>query len=123
MAHEFARHLRRNRTATERALWHELRRLKSIGYKFRQQVPIDHTIVDFACLASRLIIEVDGATHSTEADVERDQIRQQYLEQQGFVVLRFWNDDVRTDIERVMDQIVHVLESTPTPAPPRKGEG
>jgi very-short-patch-repair endonuclease len=123
MANELARRLRRNRTDAERALWWELRKLKPRGHKFRQQVPIDHYIVDFACLASRLIVEVDGATHSTEAEVERDQVRQQYLEQKGFVVLRFWNDDVRSDIERVMDQIVHVLESTPTPAPPRKGEG
>jgi very-short-patch-repair endonuclease len=122
MANEFARQLRRNRTDAERALWWELRKLKPQGHKFRQQVPIDPYIVDFACLAARLIIEVDGATHSTEAEVERDQSRLQYLEQQGFVVLRFWNGDVRSDLERVMDRILHVLESTPTPAPPRKGE-
>jgi very-short-patch-repair endonuclease len=123
MANEVARRLRRSRTEAERALWWELRKLKPQGYKFRQQVPIDPYVVDFACLAARLIIEVDGGTHSTEVEIERDQHRQHYLEQQGFVVLRFWNDDVRSDIEAVMDKIVHLLESTPTPAPPRKGEG
>jgi very-short-patch-repair endonuclease len=88
-----------------------------------QATTIDLYVVDFACLASRLIVEVDVATHSTEAEIERDQRRQQYLEQQGFLVLRFSNDDVRSDIERVMDKIVHVLKSTPSPTPPRKGEG
>ncbi len=123
MANEFARQLRRNRTDAERTLWRQLRALKPMGFKFRQQVPIDPFIVDFACLSARLIIEVDGATHSTEAEIERDQRRQHYLETQGFKVLRFWNRDIRCNIEGVLDHIVHTLETTPTPSPPRKGEG
>jgi very-short-patch-repair endonuclease len=88
MANEHARRLRRNRTSAERRLWRELRQLKQVGCKFRQQVPIDHFIVDFAGLSKRLIVEVDGGTHSTDRETARDARRERYLQQQGFRVLR-----------------------------------
>jgi very-short-patch-repair endonuclease len=116
MANERARHLRRNRTSAERRLWRELRQLKQVGCKFRQQVPIDHFIVDFACLSKRLIVEVDGGTHSTDAEVARDARRKRYLTDQGFRVMRVWNSDVRENIDGVMDTIVAAL-GTPTPDP------
>jgi very-short-patch-repair endonuclease len=122
MANEYARHLRRNRTSAERRLWRELRQLKQIGCKFRQQVPIDHFIVDFACLSKRLIVEVDGGTHSTDREVSRDERRERYLKEQGFRVLRVWNSDVRENISGVMDTIVGALES-PTPDPSPQGGG
>jgi very-short-patch-repair endonuclease len=122
MANERARHLRRNRTSAERRLWRELRQLKQIGCKFRQQVPIDHFIVDFACLSRRLIVEVDGGTHSTDEEVARDARRERYLKAQGFQVLRVWNSDVRENISGVMDTIVGVLD-TPTPDPTPQGGG
>jgi len=122
MASERARYLRRNRTATERRLWWQLRELKRIGFKFRQQVPIDHFIVDFACLSQRLIIEVDGGTHSTDQEVARDARRERHLKDQGFRIVRVWNSDVRQNIGRVMDMIVGELE-TPTPDPSPQGGG
>jgi very-short-patch-repair endonuclease len=122
MANEFARHLRRNRTVAERRLWWRLRELKQIGFKFRQQVPIDHFIVDFACLSERLIIEVDGGTHSTEVELRKDGVREKYLVSQGFRVMRFWNADVRMNMEGVMDTIVAALH-TPTPDPSPQGGG
>jgi ring-1,2-phenylacetyl-CoA epoxidase subunit PaaD len=122
MANERARELRRNRTAAERRLWRKLRELKQAGFKFRQQVPIDHFIVDFACLSQRLIVEVDGGTHSTDEEVGQDARRQRYLEEEGFQLLRFWNSDVRENIDGVMDMIVDALGPSP-PTPPRKGEG
>ena len=106
MANECARHLRRNRTLAERRLWWKLRELKQAGFKFRQQVPIDHFIVDFACLSKRLIIEVDGGTHSTDHEIASDGRRERYLKDQGFRVLRVWNSDVRQNIHGVMDTIV-----------------
>ena len=122
MANEFARHLRRNRTGAEQRLWRKLRELKYAGFKFRQQVPIDHFIVDFACLSERLIVEVDGGTHSTEEEVARDLRRERYLMDQGFRVLRVWNSDVRQNLGGVMDTIVAALH-TPTPDPsPRRVE-
>src|SRR5262245_36732382 len=122
MANERARYLRRNRTSAERRLWRELRQVKQIGCMFRQQVPIDHFIVDFACLSRRLIVEVDGGTHSTDEEVARDARRERYLKAQGFRVLRVWNSDVRENILGVMDTIVGALD-TPTPDPSPQGGG
>jgi very-short-patch-repair endonuclease len=122
MANERARQLRRNRTSAERRLWRELRQLKQIGCKFRQQVPIDHFIVDFACLSRRLIVEVDGGTHSTDREVARDARRERHLKDQGFRILRVWNADVRENMEGVMDTIVGALD-TPTPDPSPQGGG
>ena len=100
----------------------EAQGLKQAGFKFRQQVPIDHFIVDFACLSSRLIVEVDGGTHSTDEEIARDKRREQYLRDQGFQVLRVWNSEVRENIEGVTDTIVGAL-GPPPPSPPRRGEG
>ena len=93
-----------------------------MGFKFRQQVPIDHFIVDFACLSERLVIEVDGGTHSTDTELRRDRVREAYLTNQDFRVLRFWNADVMRNMEGVMDTIVAALQ-TPTPAPSPQGGG
>jgi ring-1,2-phenylacetyl-CoA epoxidase subunit PaaD len=122
MANERARELRRNRTQAERRLWWKLREFRQAGFKFRQQVPIDHFVVDFACLSKRLIIEVDGGTHSTDDEIARDARRERYLRDQGFRVLRFWNSEVRENIEGVMDTIVDAL-GPPPPSPPPCGEG
>ncbi len=128
MANERARALRRNRTSAERKLWWQLRALKPLDFKFRQQAPIDRTVVDFVCLAERLIIEVDGATHGTPEEQAADERRAAYLSGQGFRVLRVGNGDVYDNIEGVMDFIVQALETrsqiTPTPDPsPRRAVG
>lgn len=125
MADERARALRRHRTPAERKLWWRLRDLKAQGFKFRQQAPIDGYIVDFVCLSARLIVEVDGGTHSTDAELAADSRRQRYLEGQQFRVVRVTNAEVFEAIDAVMDVIVHLLEtgSPPPPSPPRKGEG
>ena len=122
MANERARYLRRSRTNAERRLWRELRELKRTGFKFRQQVPIDHFIVDFLCLSQRLIIEVDGGTHGTDGEIAGDRRRERYLRDQGFRILRVWNSQVRENIEGVMDTIVAALH-TPTPGPSPQGGG
>ncbi len=129
MANERARKLRKNATAAERKFWHRLRALKVLGQKFRRQVPIDLFIVDFACLPHRLIIEVDGATHSTDGEIASDLRRQRYLESQGFMVLRFSNNDVVSNVDGVMDVVVGVLDglssetTAPTPGPSPQGGG
>ncbi len=125
MANERARSLRKNRTSAETRLWWQLRMLKAQGWKFRQQAPIDHFIVDFVCLSQRLLVEVDGGTHCSPEERARDARRERYLRDQGFRVMRFWNSDVFDNIERVMDHIVATLEdgTPPPPPPPRKGEG
>jgi ring-1,2-phenylacetyl-CoA epoxidase subunit PaaD len=122
MANERARELRRNRTAAERLLWWKLCELKQAGFKFRQQVPIDPYIVDFACFSKRLVVEVDGGTHSTDEEIARDRRRERHLRDRGFRVLRVWNAEVRENIDGVMDTIVDAL-GPPSPTPARKGKG
>jgi very-short-patch-repair endonuclease len=78
------------------------------GYKFRRQHPLSYYIVDFVCLEKGLIIEVDGGQHDKMR--KRDEIRTKWLEQQGFLVLRFWNNEVLNNIENVADTILRTLE-------------
>ena len=125
MVNEHARELRKRATAAERRLWHRLRELKSVGHKFRRQAPIDRYIADFVCLSKRLIVEVDGETHGSEAEIEYDYTRQRYLEKEGFVVLRITNADVADNIEGVMEMILNALVccESPTPDPTPQGGG
>jgi len=99
----FAKELRNRPTETEKLLWRYLRLKQLEGLKFRRQYPIDHYIVDFICLEKRLVIEVDGGQHSSEKD--KDIKRDYYLKQQKFKVLRFWNTEVLTNIEGVLEII------------------
>ena len=99
-----ARQLRRNSTAVERLLWRRLRFWQVDGYKFRRQQPLGVYIVDFACLQRRLIIELDGGQHAQEANY--DAARDAWLREQGFTILRFWNNDVLKNIDGVMEMIV-----------------
>ena len=122
MANERARQLRVGQTDAERKLWRRLRVLKTDGFHFRRQVPIDHLIVDFACLSARLVIEVDGGQHNWEAGRHGDEARDAHLHRDGFTVLRFWNNEVMVNPEGVMERMRSVL-GPPTPTPPRKGEG
>ena len=92
MGTERARILRKNSTDAERKLWQHLRRYQINGYKFRRQHPIGPYVVDFVCFEKRLIIEVDGGQHAQQ--VEDDNARTEWLQSQGFQVLRFWNNQV-----------------------------
>jgi very-short-patch-repair endonuclease len=121
IANNRVRQLRRNRTTAER-LWSKRRELKKVGFTFRQQVPGDPFVVDFACFSKRLIIEIDGGTHSSDEERPIGARREQYLRNQGFRAVRFWNSGVAHNIEGVMDTIVGAL-GPPPPSPPRKGEG
>jgi very-short-patch-repair endonuclease len=124
MANERARQLRTNQTDAERKLWKHLKALKSHGWHFRRQVPIDHFIVDFACYSARIVIELDGGQHNFVAHERADQARDGHLAKQGFEVLRFWNNDVLQNTEGVMERIVERLAlRTPTPNPSPQGEG
>ena len=94
--------LRNRPTEAEKLLWKHLRLRQVEGLKFRRQQPIDNYIVDFVCFEKRLVIEVDGGQHATQ---EKDALRDQYLQQQGFNVLRFWNNEVLQNINGVIEVI------------------
>jgi very-short-patch-repair endonuclease len=110
-----AKKLRTNMTDAERRLWYLLRAHCFDGHKFKRQVPIGSYIVDFACLGRKLVVEADGGQH---ADSRSDIVRDEYLEREGFRVLRFWNNDVLRNTQGVLDVILSALEETPLPARP-----
>ena len=109
-----ARTLRRNATRAERRLWQGLRREQVAGFRFRRQVILGGFIADFACLDARTIVEVDGATHSTDEEIARDAARSAALAAQGFDILRFTNEDVYGNLVGVLETIwVRLMELRP----------
>jgi very-short-patch-repair endonuclease len=100
-----AKKLRANATPQERTLWRALKELPIEGTHFRRQAPIGPYVVDFFCPAKRLIIELDGGHHNDDAVAERDSERQVWLEQEGYRVIRFWNSDVASDLNAVLERI------------------
>ncbi len=100
-----ARSLRHNATNAERRLWQGLRREQVAGFRFRRQVVLAGIIADFACFDARLVVEVDGATHSTDQEIARDAARSAALAAQGFDILRFTNDDVYRNLSGVLETV------------------
>ncbi len=100
---KLARELRNNTTDAERLLWKYLRARQLEGLKFRRQEPIGDYIVDFICYEKSIIIEVDGGQHFEEI---KDQERDKHLMSKGFKVKRFWNNEVLTNIEGVIEVIL-----------------
>jgi adenine-specific DNA-methyltransferase len=122
MSRTRARELRKNLTEAEAFAWAKLRYRQLGGYKFRRQMSLGSFVVDFVCLERRLVLELDGGQHADQR--EDDQRRTDWLESQGFQVLRFWNHDVLRDWEVVEHVIWDALEganSTPHPGPPPQG--
>ena len=115
----FARRLRNEATDAERLLWSRLR-ADQLGHRFRRQVPLGRFVADFVCLEHRLIIEVDGGQHNGSLhDLERDE----WLAEQGFRVIRFWNNDVMNQTDAVVQAILDALASPPPQPSLVKGEG
>ena len=127
---ERARALRRKATEAERQLWWQLRhRLPLEGTYFRRQVPLGPYLADFVCLKHRLVIELDGDQHGQADAMAYDAARTAFLQQQGYVVLRFWNHQVFREIDSVLDAIAAAISarqgspSTLTPGPSPQGRG
>ena len=100
-----ARSLRRNQTSAERTLWKAINARKLEGFRFRRQVILCGFIVDFACYEARLVVEVDGATHTTDAELESDMRRDEKLRANGNSVLRFSNDEVFHNVDGVVETV------------------
>jgi very-short-patch-repair endonuclease len=103
-----ARELRNNLTDAEQRLWQKLKRRQIVTMKFRRQQPIGTFIVDFVCFERRLIVEVDGGQHAEQAPYDEQRTRS--LEAQGYLVLRFWNNDVLANTEGVAQAILDAVE-------------
>jgi very-short-patch-repair endonuclease len=107
-----ARSLRQNMTKAEVILWMHLRKRAMKGARFRRQHPIGPYIADFACPHSKLVVEVDGATHSSE-QLAYDTRRTKYLESEGWTVLRVTNTDIYENIDGVWRSIAARLAPPP----------
>jgi very-short-patch-repair endonuclease len=113
---ERARRLRRNSTNAELVLWNRIRSRALYGFKFVRQEPIGPYTVDFVCRERCLVVEVDGGQHATDS---RDAVRDKWLADHGYHVLRFWNNDVLRNTTGVLETITATLANAPAPHPDR----
>ncbi|WP_398474952.1 endonuclease domain-containing protein [Tardiphaga sp.] len=104
-----SRELRANSTDTETKLWNALRNRQIAGFKFVRQEPIGHYICDFVCPEKMVVVEADGGQHLHS---KCDEARDRYLREQGYRVLRFWNNDVLSNIEGVAMTIEAALKES-----------
>jgi very-short-patch-repair endonuclease len=118
------RRLRRDQTDAERALWFRLRDRRLGGWKFRRQFPIDRFVIDFFCADAHLIVELDGGQHAMKSDADANRTR--ILEAMGYLVLRFWNNDVMRNIDGVLEDVLAAVgrhrSERPHPLPLPNGE-
>jgi len=119
--------MRRNPTEAERRLWAVLRSHRLAGFKFKRQQRLGNYIVDFINFERRIIVEADGSQHAENA---YDVVRDNWLKEQGFKVLRFWNNEMLAETNLVADAIWHALLKAMPPLPAasrlslsRKGRG
>jgi len=122
-----ARAMRKALTPPEARLWVQLKLLCARGFHFRRQSPFRGYILDFVCFDRRLVVEVDGVTHTVEAQAAKDKVRDAVLASEGFTTLRFDNAAVRDELGGVMTAVLAHLEALPTRSlrdhPPHEGEG
>lgn len=102
--------MRHPQTPAEATLWRVLRN-RNLKYKFRRQHPIDRFIIDFYCAEVKLCIEIDGASHLEPEQADYDKARTEFLEELGYRVIRFTNDDVRYNINAVVDEITRTIDT------------
>jgi very-short-patch-repair endonuclease len=109
-----ARRLRRDSTSAELRLWSRLRSRLIDGRKFVRQQPIGPYVADFVCREKRLVIEVNGGQH---ADNVRDRMRDQWMREHSYRVLRFWNNDIMSNMDGVLETIAIALQEDVPPHP------
>jgi len=105
---QFAKVNRREMTESETILWNVLRKL-NCGYHFRRQHPIGDYIADFICIKKNLVIEVDGEYHETPEQQQEDLIRTESINNRGYSVIRFSNNDIQTNLSEVIETIKKYL--------------
>jgi len=105
-------------TRAETLLWRYLKAHRIDGLGFRRQVPFRSYIADFACLSAKLIVELDGESHDFAERQRADQARDAFFASQGFVTLRFTNDQVASNLEGVVEAIRQTAQARVRGLPP-----
>jgi very-short-patch-repair endonuclease len=100
-----SRMLRKKQTDAEQFLWSRLRDRRLVDFKFRRQFVIGRYIVDFYCLRANLIIELDGGQHNFDENIFKDETRDAWLRNRGNTILRFWNSEIFSNTEAVLETI------------------
>ena len=124
-----AQSLRKKATEPERILWRHLRNRNFAGHKFRRQHPFDDYVLDFYCPSAKLAVELHGGGHNYQAGQLRDRTRSEFLARREVIVLRFWNHQVRRELDSVLQAIWFALDqrqlNNPSPSfsPFGKGRG
>ena len=120
MADERARRLRQSMTPQEVKVWSQLQLLRPQGLHFRRQAPLRGYILDFVCFSRKLIVEIDGSQHGDGAQVGHDGRRDALFASEGFLTLRFWNAEVDSSLNGVIETIFARAMERPPPggAPP-----
>jgi len=117
---EVRKELRKNQTPQEIILWAKLRNNQT-KFKWKRQVSVGPYIADFYCSKKLLVIEVDGSQHLHDRDYDKD--REKYFLNLGIKTIRFWNNEIMTNIDEVMKTVIESLEIQPHPGPLLQGEG
>ena len=110
------RELRQGQTLAEQHAWHVLRNRRAIGFKFRRQLPIGDFIVDFYCDELKLVIEIDGDIHAEPHQAEYDAARTAGLQERGYHIIRFSNDDVHNRLDGVLESIREACDRFSSPS-------
>jgi len=103
-----AKRLRRDSTDAEMNFWQKVRSRQVDGFRFKRQCPVDGYIVDFICPELMLVVEIDGGQHNVS---EKDKVRDEYLASKGLKTIRFWNSDVLTNVDGVLQKLSEELIS------------
>ena len=107
--YQLARNLRKNSTPEERKIWNLLRNRKFLNLKFKRQFPIGQYIVDFVCEEKKIVIEIDGGQHNELEEQIKDDIRTKFIETKGYKVYRFWNNDIKENIDGVYQKLIEIF--------------
>ena len=119
----YSKELRQNQTPAEQILWYYLRKKQLAGLKFRRQEAFGNYILDFVCYEKRLVIELDGGGHLDDEQKEHDKLRDKFIEDNDYKVLRIFNNDIFSNIEGVIEKILQCVDMTPPPHPLPQGAG
>lgn len=108
---ELVRELRQKQTSAEALLWELFRNRQLLGFKFRRQHQFGDYVADFYCHEAQLVIECDGPVHQPNEQWHHDQNRDEYMIEQGLRVLRFTNEQILNDPEKVLNEVIRFLPS------------